>query len=211
MEGYFMSVDNEVMTVIEFQKISKNALNKLKNMLVNFEFVECFYLGYMMIDSFDNLDKDEVINENWSKENIGSDWAYIDEYRENDSILVINSLGLVPIKGIEWILTQLKEIDENLLSFIFYIDKCLEYSGIKIYQGEKLLNEFHLDSIEMINLVIEKLPELKGEYDETTNQWLNEKEFLYYENVLSIVKDVQREFADKVINGEYLIEKKYDK
>lgn len=203
-----MSLENEVMTVIEFQKISKNGLSKLKNMLADLEYEECFYIGYMMLDSHNDLTKDEVVDEVWSNENIGSNWAYIEEYKEEDSILVINSLGLVPIKGIAWILTQLGESDENLLALIFYIDKCLEYSGIKIYQGKKLLNEFHLDSIEMINLVIKKLPELEGEYDETTNQWLNGKELLYYENVLPIVKDVQREFADKVINGEYLVEKK---
>tara|TARA_Y100001938_G_C8084056_1_gene430883 strand:- start:500 stop:1102 length:603 start_codon:yes stop_codon:yes gene_type:complete len=186
---------NHVHWHIEFRSINEEATKKFEEIQKRIRKVENNqqWFGDIFVDGKEGSPTYEKSEEyDFTVENIGSKWCYIEDMGED----FINgySAWSAPTEGIEWLIAQLSEYDEKLVSIFTYDDEMPNFFGAATYEGKEILSSEEFEYEDLIKRAVRDLGELSGKYDNKEGDWKDEESQDIFDEVMyEIMNDLQEE------------------
>ncbi len=143
---------------------------------------------------------DETEKYEWTTNNIGPKWCYVEDME--DDYMSGESAWSAPEQGIETIISELSELDPEMITIFTYEDEMPNFFGIGIYEGADLVDGFEDEYDDLIQRAISSHPdELDGNWNAEEECWMNEEaEEFFYDVQYEIMGDAQMSLADETAN-----------
>lgn len=120
---------------------------------------------------------------NWAVDNIGAKWCYIEDMYE-DSITGYSAWS-PPTEGIESLIAELSEHDENLVSVFTYDDEALNFFGAATYEGKECLSSEYWEYNDLIKQCVkDHIEDLGGKYNFEDGEWADEESEIIFQDVM---------------------------
>lgn len=194
---------NYVSWYLNFIEISEEATKKLKEIQSRVRTPEegryHRWFGDFWVDGEEGSPSyEETEMYDWTLDNIGPKWCYIEEMDENS--ISGQSAWSPPIEGVEWLLEQLG--DENLVCSFSYDDEMPNFFGARVYKGFELISDEEWSYSDLIESVINEYnDELGGKYDHEENEWLDEdSEEIFMQYMYESLANLQDEEIEYGLN-----------
>lgn len=193
---------NHVNWTISFYRINdqaKKRWSELTSKLTKEDGDHGLWFGDLFLKE-DLSNSEEVKDFEWTVNNIGPKWNYIEDYDETGCFGV--SAWGAPQEGLQKLLEEeLAPLDPNMITTISYEDEAPNFYGVNAYLGSELEDYREVDWDEMRELIIERDVELEGKWDEDEGDWVDEESYdIFYERLYEFVADhkdeIETEFVD---------------
>ena len=147
----------------------------------------------------DLSNSEEVKDFEWTVNNIGPKWNYIEEYDET-SFFGVSAWG-APIEGLQKLLEEeLAPLDPNIISTITYEDEGPNFYGCTAFLGSELEDDREVDWDEMRELVIENNEELQGKWNEDEGDWIDDESHdTFYDCLYEFVSEHKWEIEEEFV------------
>ena len=123
---------------------------------------------------------------------MGSKWCYIEDIGED--FISGYSAWSAPTEGVEWLIAQLSEHDEKLVSVFTYDDEMPNFFGAAVYEGVDPISSEEFDYEDIIKRAMRDNQELSGKYDHKEGEWEDEEsEDLFNEIMYDVINDLKDE------------------
>lgn len=194
---------NYVSWYLHFIEISEEATKKLKEIQSRVRSTDennyRRWLGDLWVDGKEGSPSyEETEKYDWTLDNIGPKWCYIEEMDENS--ISGQSAWSPPIEGVEWLLEQLG--DENLVSSLTYEDEMPNFIGARVYKGSELVSEEEWNFDSLIEFIINEYSDkLGGKYNFEEHEWADEEsEEFFMEYMYESIANLQDEEIEYGLN-----------
>jgi len=186
---------NEVSTSVKFHQINDAAKDRLKEIYSRIREQDRKWFGDIWVDGTDGSPSySETEQYTWTTMNMGPKWCYFEDY--DDTGFYTSSAWSYPAEGIQWLLSQLAEVDPNIITSVSYQDESPNFAGVWVYEGAEEYDGYEESWDEIRDRIMKQNPELYEGWDEDDEDWKDEHyQDLFNDNLWSSIDDAQWEFA----------------
>ena len=183
---------NNVNTCIDMENLNADAVNLIKELYSRVRETEDYkWFNDMFVDGT-NVTYEQAEQFEWTVENIGPKWCYIEDFDVDENGCMIRTVSAwgAPITGVENLLTAIAAISPDVVTEVTYEDEMPNFIGANFYVGLDLDDSSEWDYDEI-------LEEVKRHHDIEEDEEGNlteESEDILYENIWEISHDMQQEF-----------------
>jgi hypothetical protein len=170
---------NHVHTHVEFQRINEAAQNRLKELYAKVR-EDSTYKWFGDIFVVDD-DFDKIEDRSWMVENVGAKWCYFED--RDEDYFTTESAWAPPIDGIEKLLEDLSQYDKKLLTVVRYEDEFPNFIGAAVYVGKTEIDSREDEDDEILEMAMEKFPEIKGKFDFENGEWEDEESEEFWNDI----------------------------
>lgn len=157
------------------------------------------WFGDMWVDGQEGSPtSDDVRQYSWTTGHIGPKWCYVEEHHEEG--MYGYAAWAAPEMGLEWILGQLSELDEKMITSFTYEDEMPNFIGAYVYEGNECVDGVEDDYSDLCLRAERNYEELSGKFDEDTEEWEDEEaEDFFRDEVYELINEVQQNIIDETI------------
>ena len=156
------------------------------------------------------IDEDEMFTRSWQHDHIGPKWTHIEDLDEEDCTLSLTSAWSAPDDGVQWLVSQLAEVDDKLITVYTYREEQPDFAGCYVFLGEETYDGYEDDYEDIKYLVedrVEELSEMKDEDGDYTEEGWE----VFHENIFEVIDDCEYTFSTEVIDQIYAEEAEAEK
>jgi len=192
---------NNVNTCIDMENLNSNAVNLIKELYSRVRETEDYkWFGDMFVDGT-NVTYEQSEKYEWTLENIGPKWCYIEDFEDSCfrgigesgcTIRTVSAWG-APITGVENLLTAIAAICPDVVTEVTYEDEMPNFIGANFYIGDELDESSEWDYDEI-------LEEIKKHHDieeDEDGDLTEESQDIVWENIWETSHDLQQEFLSE--------------
>jgi len=192
---------NHVYWTINFEKMNHEAEKKLKEILGRIREPEegSYYrwLSDIFVYEGSPFTYEDTNSRSWCIDNIGAKWCYIEDIDEG--YISGTSAWDAPEGALEYILLELSEVDDNIITTFTYEDEMPNFYGASVYLRTEVVDDFHDDYEDLIRFAQADLPDdLADKFDFEEMEWKDEES---EETFREVMYEVLAERQMSVIDG----------
>jgi hypothetical protein len=128
---------------------------------------------------------------------VGPKWCYFEDIEDNSFRTV--SAWSWPQEGLEWIFEKLSDVDPNFIAVVTYEDESPNFIGASVYTAEGLYDDYEESYEELVAIMLERFEELNEHWDEEEEEFTEEGNDIFYENLYEVISELQLEFTQECI------------
>ena len=180
---------NNVNTCIDMENLNSNAVNLIKELYSRVRETEDYkWLSDMFVDGT-NVTYEQAEKYEWTLENIGPKWCYIEDFDVGENGCMIRTVSAwgAPITAVENLLTAIAAICPDVVTEVTYEDEMPNFIGANFYTGDTLDDSYEWDYDDILDDL---------EEDEEGNL-TEESDDIVWENIWEISHDMQQEFLSE--------------
>lgn len=194
---------NHVNTYVSFNKISDAGLQRLKEIMARIRtdgnyrwFADIFVDGRENSPTYEQTELYE-----WTIENIGPKWCYVEDYDESDYIS-LTSAWSYPEEGLDWLAKEIGKVDPDLVMTVTYEDEMPNFFGASIFGAEGHEDSLYWDYEELIEELHQEHPEMKDHWDEDEQEGDDEYWDMFNEFAYEKIHELQEGGIDQLLEQE---------
>ena len=182
---------NYVSSYIKFENMNQQASEKYN--LLRQRLSKDNYFSDLMNDG--SIPSDEIYTRAWQYEYVGPKWTTIEDIHECG--MTLTSAWSAPTIGVEWLINELSQIQDDLITVYTYEEECPDFYGIYIYKGNVIYDGYERDSEDIEYEVEDKIPVLATmrEDDSYTDEGME----LFSEHVWDVINAEQESFITETL------------
>ncbi len=186
---------NNVNTCIDMENLNSNAVNLIKELYSRVRETEDYkWFGDMFVDGT-NVTYEQSEKYEWTLENIGPKWCYIEDFDVGENGCMIRTVSAwgAPITAVENLLTTIAAICPDVVTEVTYEDEMPNFIGANFYTGDTLDDSSEWDYDEL-------LEEVKKHHDieeDEDGDLTEESQDIVWENIWETSRDLQQEFLSE--------------
>lgn len=187
---------NHVSTHVDFQKISdegKAFLNKLYEDRVR---KENHWFPDFFVDG-ENLTYEQSEQYDYTIDNIGAKWSYIEDFDPEYSTMNITSAWSCPDEGLIKLMEMIGEVDPDVVAYVRYEDEMPNFIGAQVMTANGIEEYMQIESEDLMEKIFDEVEGLREHWDEDEMEFDDEGQDMYYENMWDIINDLQETFLDE--------------
>lgn len=134
---------------------------------------------------------------------IGPKWCYFQDFEEDFFNTV--SAWSWPETGVEWIFDKVASVDPDFVAYVTYEDEMPNFIGACVYDKDGLVDALEDESDEIRNEIrdymLEEVEGLVDEWNEDEQEFTDEGDEIFNENMWEWISDRQMQFVHEVLDG----------
>lgn len=186
---------------VRFERLNDAAKEKFR-MLASRVKTENF--SEMMQDG--TIDEDEMFTRMWQHEHVGPKWTSIEDIDVDMFSISMNSAWSSPDDGVNWLVSELAQVDPNLITIYTYQEEQPDFAGFYVYLGEELYDGYE-DDYDDIKYLLENKVEGLSEMKDDDGDYTEEGWELFHDNVYEVIDEYGYGFIETIIEQIYEEEK----
>jgi hypothetical protein len=190
---------NHVHTVVTFHRINddgKKVLEELYSRVRKDQDYE--WLSDIFVDGKEGSPTyEETGKYTFTLENIGPKWCYIEEF--DGEQIIMTSAWSWPSIGMEWVFEKVAEVDPDFIAYVTYEDEMPNFVGACVYDKNGLVDEYEDEFDDIQQIVINSTEGLIDEWDADAEEFTDEGNDIFYENLWEVISDMQMKKIHEIL------------
>ena len=190
---------NHVHTNVNFHRINDEGKKVLQELYSRVRtenshewFADIFVDGKEGSPTYEETEKYE-----FTYEHVGPKWTYFEEFGED--YIIIESAWSWPETGVQYIFDRVAEVDPDFIAYVTYEDECPLFAGVYVYNSEGIVDGYEDDEDDIRHLLLSEVDGLMDEWDEDEQEFTEEGEEMFNDNVWEEISNAQMTLVHEVI------------
>src|SRR6056300_572967 len=191
---------NHVSTHVDFQKISDEGkaflVNLYKTRVRTGDGQQGWFPDFF-VDG-ENLTYEQSEQYDYTIDNIGAKWSYIEDFDEEYATMNIISAWSVPDDGLIKLMQMIGEVDPDVVAYVRYEDEMPNFVGAQVMTKGGIEEYCQWESEEVLEECFSQVEGLREHWDEEDEEWrTDEGQEMYWENMWEIINELQEGFLEE--------------
>jgi hypothetical protein len=188
---------NHVNSYIEFVEINDLAKQKWNEMCsrIKCEDTTDIWFGYLFTN--EDISKEMTETYEWTRNNIGPKWCYIDNIDEDGFSTV--SAWSAPEIGLEKLLQILEQYDPNMITTFKYEDEMPNFFGCYVYKGSEMIDGREDEDEEIHEMMLNNVDGLITHWNPEEEEFTEEGYDIWNEKVWEEINMIQENCVAEII------------